>query len=379
MKLPFVWVTLLVFSAIQIALPAKIQNIQDLQKLAEEGDSNAQCLLGLQEMIGGDLYDPRIIDTVTVEQILLNKVEKWQDQVRLLPSFEKGSEFETGSKTKEAFKWVEKSAHQGNRIALYCLGMFYGFGMGVTKDFDQAIKYYEKAATLGFAKACKPLAALLYRKNDYKQAADWLWRGFDEGDLECKVDIARMFLGGKLGVNKDERKGFRLVKEAYEMNAKGAVGLLGTCYAEGLGTSKDLPKAYALFKEGSKIDRESKFHLGIMYLKGVGTEKDEQKGLALIEELATTGDNPRAKAYLGKVYANGWGVRVDNAKAVGLFEQAAMEGNTDGMLELGKAYYFGTMVKGDKELAKKWLQKAKERGVKEADELLSKIEDQKAN
>jgi TPR repeat protein len=46
------------------------------------------------------------------------------------------------------------------------------------------------------------------------------------------------------------------------------------------------------------------------------------------------------------------------------------------MLELGKAYYFGTIVKGDKELAKKWLQKAKDRGSKEAGELLKKIEAQ---
>ncbi len=375
MKLPFVLATFLVFSTTQIALPEKIQNIQDLQKLAEEGDSNAQCLLGLQEMIGGDLYDPRIIDTVTVEQILLNKVEKWTDQIRNLPSFEKGSEFETGSKTEEAFKWVEKSAQQGNKIALYCLGMFYGFGMGVKRDYDQSYKNFEKSAELGFLKSYRPLSALSVKKNNTKQAVDWIWRGYDAGDIDCKVEVGNLFLGG-LGVEKNEKKGFQHIEEAYRMGNKRAIWRLGNCYLDGQGTPKDLSKAFALFKEGASTSKECKLRLGQMYLKGVGTEKDEQKGLALIEEVASTGDAPSAKAYLGKVYANGWGVRVDNAKAVGLFEQSALEGNTEGMFELGKAYYFGTMVKGDMELAKKWLQKAKERGVKEAGELLAKIEAQ---
>jgi TPR repeat protein len=59
---------------------------------------------------------------------------------------------------------------------------------------------------------------------------------------------------------------------------------------------------------------------------------------------------------------------------VTLIEQSALEGHPEAMLELGKAYYFGTIVKGDKELAKKWLREAKDRGSKEAGELLTKIE-----
>jgi TPR repeat protein len=372
MNLCLVFTILTIWSVTQVALPEKIQNIEDLKKLAEEGDSNAQCLLGLQEMIGGDLYDPRIIDTVTVEQILLNKLEKWRDQIRFLPSLEEGSEFETGSKTEDAFKWVQKSAQQGNKIALYCLGIFYGRGMGVKKDYDQAYKNFEKSAALGFPKSYKGLSALSAVKNDQKQAADWLWRGYDAGDLDCKVEVGNMFLWG-LQVQKDEKKGFRHIEEAYEMGNKAAIGRLGDCYLHGLGTSKDLSKALALFKEGSDLNLRCKLRLGQMYLHGKGVERDEQKGLFLVEEVASTG-NPEAKAYLGRVYANGWGVGVDNSKAVGLFEQAALNGSGDGMFGLGKAYYLGEGIQKNEPIAKSWLQKAKDRGSKEAGELLKKIE-----
>ena len=373
MKLPFVWATFLVFSAIQIALPEKIQNIQDLQKLAEEGDSNAQCLLGLQEMIGGDLYDPRIIDTVTVEQILLNKVEKWQDQLRFLPSYESGSEFETGSKANEAFKWIKKSADQGNKVGLYCLARFYIEGIGVAKNREEAMKYLKKSAQLGYLKSYVMLGAgysLYY--NDEKQSLDWLWQGFDQGDLDCRVEIGRRFLIGK-GVAKNESKGFQLIEEAYQSGNKRAISALGLCYLDGLGTTKDPTRAFALFKEGSNASRHAKYLLGRMYLTGNGTEKDPQKGAAIVEEVAATGDH-HATTYLGQMYANGWGVKVDQKKAISLYQEAAKAGNSEAMLELGKAYYAGSMVKGDKELARSWLQKAKDRGNKQANELLKKID-----
>ena len=211
-----------------------------------------------------------------------------------------------------------------------------------------------------------------------KQMADWYWRGYDAGDLDCKVEVGAMFLYGVEGsVLKNEKKGFQIIEEAYQAGNQAAIWRLGQCYLEGLGTSKNPYKAFALFKEGSSVSPTSKFLLGQMYLQGLGTEKDERTGLVLVEEAASVSDNPVPKFALGKAYATGvWGVGIDNAKAVKLFEQSALEGYDKAMLELGRAYYFGTMVKEDKLAAKKWLQMAKEKGVKEAGELLEKIDNQ---
>jgi len=367
------WSILVLALATQITLPAKNYNIQDLQKLAEEGDSNAQCLLGLQEMIGGDLYDPRIKDTVTVEQILLNKVEKWRDLIRFLPTEGDKFEIKTGSKTEEAFKWVEKSAQQANKIALYCLGIFYLEGIAVKQNLDQAYENFKKSAELGFYRSCVPLKNLSLKKNDTKQALSWIMLGYNAGDVDCKVALGYMLLGGGPGLQKDDKRGFSYIEGGYHAGSKLAIGILGDCYLNGWGTSKDLSKAFAFFKEGAPINKTCKLRLGQMYLHGEGTAKDEQKGIALIEEVASTGSS-EAKDYLGRIHANGWGVNVNNEKALEFFKEAASAGYPKAMFTLGYAYYEGRIIKKDFQLAIIWLKKAKDQGIKPASELLEKIE-----
>ncbi|NBQ97613.1 MAG: sel1 repeat family protein [Verrucomicrobia bacterium] len=369
------WSILALALATQIILPAKIHNIQDLQKLAEEGDSNAECLLGLQEMTGGDLYDPSLINTVSLDQILLNKLEKWRDQIRFIPGDEKGSEFELGSKTNDAFRWVEKSAQQGNKIALYCLGIFYLEGMAVKQNSGQAYENFKKSAELGFYRSCVPLKNLSLEKNDTKQALSWIMLGYNAGDVDCKVALGYMLLGGGPGLQKDDKRGFSYIEEGYRAGSKLAIGYLGDCYLNGWGTSKDLSKAFAFFKEGAPINKKCKLRLGQMYLHGESTAKDEQKGIALIEEVASTG-GAEAKDYLGRIYANGWGVSVNNEKALVFFKEAASAGYPKAMFALGYAYYEGRIVKKDFQLAIIWLKKAKDRGSEQASELLEKIEAQ---
>jgi TPR repeat protein len=68
---------------------------------------------------------------------------------------------------------------------------------------------------------------------------------------------------------------------------------------------------------------------------------------------------------------------VNRKKALEFFEQAAHEGNVLAMFVMGNAYYEGRYpLSKDIELAKSWLQKAKDRGNKQASELLDKIEAQ---
>ena len=50
---------------------------------------------------------------------------------------------------KEAFKWFEKSANQGNADAQNKLGRMYEYGIEVTQDYKKAFKWYEKSAIQG--------------------------------------------------------------------------------------------------------------------------------------------------------------------------------------------------------------------------------------
>lgn len=92
--------------------------------LAQQGDANAQFLLGLMYADGhGISYDDR--DGV--------KWWQWAD--------------------KEAVKWFRLAAEKSNAPAQAHLGSMYYFGRGVTVDYKEAVKWYRLAAKQGDATA----------------------------------------------------------------------------------------------------------------------------------------------------------------------------------------------------------------------------------
>ena len=61
---------------------------------------------------------------------------------------------------KEAVKWFTKAAEQGHREAKFYLGQCYYRGEGVTKNKKEAVKWYTKAAKQGDKRAKKALKML---------------------------------------------------------------------------------------------------------------------------------------------------------------------------------------------------------------------------
>ena len=60
----------------------------------------------------------------------------------------------------EARKWFEKAAAQNNVDGQYSLGFLYSKGQGVPQDYQEARKWYEKAAAQGDAQAQHALELL---------------------------------------------------------------------------------------------------------------------------------------------------------------------------------------------------------------------------
>ena len=58
---------------------------------------------------------------------------------------------------KEAAKWYQRAAEQGQKDAQFYLGKMYESGEGLSQDFDQAKKWYQKAADNGDMDAKKKL------------------------------------------------------------------------------------------------------------------------------------------------------------------------------------------------------------------------------
>lgn len=116
--------------------------------LAEQGDANAQALLGR-------MYE----EGVGVKQ----------DNVK-------------------AVKWYSRAAEQGIAEAQFNLGNMYVSGQGVKQDDVKALKWFRKAAEQGFAPAQFNLGVMYYNGRGVQVnkslAKEWLGKACDNGDQQ---------------------------------------------------------------------------------------------------------------------------------------------------------------------------------------------------
>ncbi len=65
---------------------------------------------------------------------------------------------------KEAFKWFEKSAQEGNKFAQYSLANLYYYGNGIEKNSEKAFEWYKKSAAHGQPYASYAVAQMYNKK-----------------------------------------------------------------------------------------------------------------------------------------------------------------------------------------------------------------------
>ncbi len=98
------------------------------------------------------------------QKLTLAYADKSKD-ISVAELYEKGLDFLWGYKGKsidynEAKKWFQKAADQGYASAQYNLAVMYGKGKGVHQDYKQAVYWYRKAADQGHADAIRGLKRL---------------------------------------------------------------------------------------------------------------------------------------------------------------------------------------------------------------------------
>ena len=96
---------------------------------------------------------------------------------------------------KEALGWYQKAAEQGNGRAQHKLGIMDPNGNGVSQDDKEAVKWYRKAAEQGNADG-QDNQLSWYEKGlgvtqDYKEAAQWARKAADQGTPTGRTDSVR--------------------------------------------------------------------------------------------------------------------------------------------------------------------------------------------
>jgi localization factor PodJL len=112
----------------------------------------------------------------------------------------------------EAAKWYDRAAQAGVVPAIFRLGTFYEKGLSVKKDADIARRYYLQAAERGNAKAMHNLAVLDAdgggKGANYKSASQWFRKAADHGVADSQFNLGILYARG-IGVEQNLAESFK--------------------------------------------------------------------------------------------------------------------------------------------------------------------------
>jgi localization factor PodJL len=112
----------------------------------------------------------------------------------------------------EAAKWYERAAQAGVVPAIFRLGTLYEKGLSVKKDPDIARHYYVHAAERGNAKAMHNLAVLDAdgggKGADYKSASEWFRKAANRGVADSQYNLGILYARG-IGVEQNLAESFK--------------------------------------------------------------------------------------------------------------------------------------------------------------------------
>jgi hypothetical protein len=102
----------------------------------------------------------------------------------------------------ECYNGVCRVAERGHPQAQNILGQLYEKGIGVEKNADKAVLYYEKAANQGLAEAQMRLGVMLRNgegvARDPKRARKWLTKAAHQNIGEAQYQLGQMYLHGEV-------------------------------------------------------------------------------------------------------------------------------------------------------------------------------------
>jgi localization factor PodJL len=112
----------------------------------------------------------------------------------------------------EAAKWYERAAHAGIAPAMFRLGTLHEKGLGASKDVDTARRFYMQAADRGNAKAMHNLAVLDAdgggKGANYTSAAQWFRKAAERGIADSQFNLGILYARG-IGVEQNLAKSYK--------------------------------------------------------------------------------------------------------------------------------------------------------------------------
>lgn len=154
------------------------------------------------------------------------------------------------------------------------------------------------------------------------------------GDARAQHDLATLYISGADGLKVDYVRAAKWLEEAAFRDVANAQYNLGVLYHQGLGVSKDIPHAMALYRvAASEGHPEAMYNLAIAYAEGIGTGYNAQIAAVYFQKSAA-GGVVDAAYNLGLLHENGLLGESQPDEAVFWYTLAAQGGNKDAQKSL---------------------------------------------
>ena len=259
-------------------------------------------------------------------------------------------------------KQVLQDANAGDISACAYLGKMYYEGTGVAQNYNEAFKWYQKAADNGVTGAYTWLGVMYYNgqgvAQNYGEAFQWFQKAVDNGDAVAYCWLVSMYYNGQ-GVSQNYGEAFKWTKKAAEKGIAAAYAGLGGMYYKGQGVAQNYNEAFKWTKKAAENGAADAYvGLGVMYCNGQGVAQNYNEAFKWFQKAADNGV-AGAFAYLGEMYYAGDGVAQNYNEAFKWFQKAADNGITTGIYYfLADMFYTGKAGITDYSQAKKYAELA---------------------
>jgi len=218
--------------------------------------------LTINDLLEGEHTVQLTLDNYEPETKKVTIVEKQVESLHFsLNNFTPQYYYDLGRKSYEsedynqAAKWYRKAAEQGHSGAQNNLGSLYQHGLGLTKNMQESIKWYKLSAEQGDRAGQFNLAYCYQRgygvNQSYSEALKWYKLSANQGYKYAQSQIGFMYYEGQ-GVTQSYSEAVKWFKMAAEGGLAGAQFNLGYCYEYGLGVTVSYDQALKWYNKAAE-------------------------------------------------------------------------------------------------------------------------------
>lgn len=190
--------------------------IAAIRKAAEENDADAQYRLGCLYRYGWGVEVDRAQAKGWLGRAAGQRHRLARHEFFDLQAWD---EVQDKEEKKQRIAGLRKQGEAGNADVQFKLGMIYRDGLGVPRDYAEAIRWLEMAARQGMADAQFRLGMMYYRARgvgqDFIRARSWLDKAAAQQHDRALLVIGRMYEMGE-GTEKDRAKAMDFYRRSAE-------------------------------------------------------------------------------------------------------------------------------------------------------------------